>query len=158
MSTGESSAVFHDLNVLHHSGSVAGVSDGELLSRFAARGGEAADAAFHALVVRHGPMVLGVCRRLLRDPHDVDDAFQATFLILVRKASDVHVNDSLGRWLYGVSQRVAVRARSNSARRAIREGTEIGVEPPVSPPDHDREERIEALDEELERFLIECIA
>jgi RNA polymerase sigma factor (sigma-70 family) len=89
---------------------------------------------------------------MLRDPRDVDDAFQATFLILVRKAGDVRVNDSLGRWLYGVSRRVAVRARSNSARRAIREGEEIEVEPPVSPPDRNREELFAAVDEEIARL------
>ena len=62
-------------------------------------------------MARHGPMVLGVCRRALRNPDDVADAFQATFLILVRQADTVRVEDSLGRWLYGVSRRVSVRAK-----------------------------------------------
>ena len=71
------------------------------------RRGASGGIGLSALVIRHGPMVLGVCRRTLRDPHDVDDAFQATFLVLVRKAVNIRVNDSLGRWLYGVSRRIA---------------------------------------------------
>ena len=71
-------------------------------------------------MARHGPMVLGVCRRALRNPDDVADAFQATFLILVRKADTVRVDDSLGRWLYGVSRRVSARAKLAAARRSAR--------------------------------------
>src|SRR4051794_33762560 len=62
------------------------------------RRGESAEWAFEALVERHGPMVMGVCRRILSDPHDAEDAFQATFLVLVRRAGSVRVDDSLGRW------------------------------------------------------------
>ena len=65
-------------------------------------------------------MVLGVCRQLLRDPNDVDDAFQATFLVLVRKAGTLHRRDLLGNWLYGVAHRVATRARVLAARRSAR--------------------------------------
>src|SRR4051812_12072383 len=125
------------------------MSDRELLNRFATRQGEAAEMAFQALVVRHGPMVLGVCRRWLRDPRDVEDAFQATFLILIRKAVEIRVKDSLGRWLYGVSCRVAARARSTTVRRSSREETGIEAEPTEPPPDHDRAELMSALDEEL---------
>src|SRR6516165_5817613 len=75
-------------------------ADGVLLSRFASRRDEA---AFAALVRRHGPMVLGVCRRLLRDPHDADDAFQAAFLVLVHKASSIAPRHAVGNWLYGVA-------------------------------------------------------
>ena len=116
----------HGLHALYDSGTVGGMTDRELLNRFATRQGEAAESAFHALVVRHGPMVLGVCRRWLRDPRDVDDAFQATFLILIRKAVEIRVNDSLGRWLYGVSRRVAARARASTVRRSSREETRDG--------------------------------
>ena len=90
------------------------MTEGELLERFA-RGHD--EAAFEALIARHGPMVLGVCRQLLRDPNDVDDAFQATFLVLVRKAGTLHRCDLLGNWLYGVAYRVATRARVLAARR-----------------------------------------
>ena len=84
------------------------------------------ESAFEALVARHGPMVLGVCRQLLRDPNDVDDAFQATFLVLVRKAGTLRRCDLLGNWLYGVAYRVALRARSLTARRigSIRSGND----------------------------------
>ncbi len=73
--------------------------------------------ALEALVERHGPMVLGVCRRLLASPHDVDDAFQATFLILVRKARTLGDRHRLGPWLHGVAYRVATLTRTDAARR-----------------------------------------
>src|SRR5262249_54296826 len=74
------------------------------------------ESAFEALVARHGPMVRGVCRRLLSSPHDADEAFQATFLVLVRKASQIRDPDRLGPWLYGVATRVATKARVRSSR------------------------------------------
>jgi RNA polymerase sigma factor (sigma-70 family) len=87
-------------------------TDGQLLARYAAARDEG---AFRALIARHGPMVLGVCRRLLRDPHRADDAFQATFLLLVQKAAAIARPESLGNWLYGVAYRVAARARRQDA-------------------------------------------
>jgi RNA polymerase sigma factor (sigma-70 family) len=90
------------------------LSDGQLLERFL---GQREEAAFEALVRRHGPMVLGVCRRLLRDSHDADDAFQATFLVLVRKAASIAPRELVGNWLYGVAYRTALKARSMTARR-----------------------------------------
>jgi RND family efflux transporter MFP subunit len=95
-----------------------GVGDAELLERFA-RGRD--EAAFELLLYRHGPMVLAVCRRLLREPHDVEDAFQATFLALVRKAGSVRRGDAVGAWLHRVACRVALRLRGEQARRAGRE-------------------------------------
>ncbi|HKI20008.1 MAG TPA: RNA polymerase sigma factor, partial [Isosphaeraceae bacterium] len=112
-----SGAVLHQLERLFHQGTSIGATEGELLERFVTRRDET---AFEALVARHGPMVLGVCRQLLRDPNDVDDAFQATFLVLVRKAGTLRRRDLLGNWLYGVAYRVAVRARNLSARRMAR--------------------------------------
>jgi RNA polymerase sigma factor (sigma-70 family) len=93
-------------------------TDSQLLERFA---GQQDEAAFAALVRRHGPMVLAVCRRILRDAHDADDAFQATFLVLVRKASVIARPELLGNWLYGVAHRVAVKARAKAARRSEHE-------------------------------------
>jgi RNA polymerase sigma factor (sigma-70 family) len=119
---GKSGAVGGDLLRLLDGGSVAGLGDGELLGRFVDRGD---GAAFEALVGRLGPMVLGVCRRILGDSHDVDDAFQATFLVLVRRAGSIRERDLVGPWLHGVAARVARRARSESARRAARERASV---------------------------------
>ena len=77
----------------------------------------AGEAAFAALVARHGPMVLGVCRQLLGDAHHAEDAFQAVFLVLARKARSIRDPDLLGNWLYGVAIRTARCARQQIARR-----------------------------------------
>ena len=97
-------ALINQLERLFRHGTSVGSSEGELLDRFVT---ERDEAAFEALIARHGPMVLGVCRQMLRDPNDVDDAFQATFLVLVRKAGTLRRSDLLGNWLYGVAYRVA---------------------------------------------------
>src|SRR6266481_2680132 len=90
------------------------LTDGQLLEAFLA-GGE--EAAFEALLRRHGPMVLGVCRRVLRNEADAEDAFQATFLVLVRKAASIVPRGMVGNWLYGVAHRTALKARTLNARR-----------------------------------------
>ncbi|HMF14091.1 MAG TPA: sigma-70 family RNA polymerase sigma factor, partial [Gemmataceae bacterium] len=93
-------------------------SDGHLLDCFLARRDQT---AFEALVRRHGPMVLGVCRRVLREDHDAEDAFQATFLVLVRKAASIRPRGLVGHWLYGVAYRTALEARGILVRRRARE-------------------------------------
>jgi RNA polymerase sigma factor (sigma-70 family) len=98
--------------------SVAGAADGQLLDRFVRQRDEA---AFAALVYRHGPMVLAVCRRMLCDHHAAEDALQATFLVLARKASVILRRDQLANWLFGVAYRTAFKARALVARRASRE-------------------------------------
>lgn len=93
-------------------------SDGQLLERFAAQREES---AFAQLVERHGPMVLGVCRRVLHDEHDAEDAFQAVFLVLARKSASIRKREALGSWLYGVAYRVAARLRSGVGLRRVKE-------------------------------------
>ncbi len=93
-------------------------TDRQLLERFTAYRDEA---AFEELLRRHGPMVLGVCRRLLAEPHDADDVFQATFLVFIHKAASVRKATSLGSWLYGVAYRLALKARAGAARRRAHE-------------------------------------
>ena len=105
--------LLHDLLA---GGTVAGRSDVELIELFLTGHGEAAEAAFGTLVERHGPMVLALARRIVRDDHTAEDVFQAVFLILARQAKTVRIDDSLGRWLYGVTRRVALRARSRAGR------------------------------------------
>jgi RNA polymerase sigma factor (sigma-70 family) len=121
------------VEALWASGSLTGLTDAQLLQRFArCRGRDAAaEAAFEELLHRHGALVLGVCRQILRNRHDVEDAFQATFLVLVRKADSIRVGDSLAPWLYGVAVRTAHRARNHSARYR---GPDLGrLEEPSAP-------------------------
>jgi len=137
------------LQTLFEAGTVAGMSDGLLLERFVARRD---GLAFEAIVARHGPMVLSVCRRMLADLSNVEDAFQATFLILVRKAGSLSDRERLGPWLYGVAHRVATRARAQAARRRSRERPVIG-EPAARPcGDLERLELLSALDDEVTRL------
>ena len=95
-------------------GTLGGLTDQELLDRFVSRRDED---AFAALIHRHAPLVLRVCVAVLRDPHDAEDASQATFLILARKAASIRRRSSMGSWLFGVARRVAVRARTDLTRR-----------------------------------------
>ncbi len=123
-----------------------GQTDGQLLGQFLARRDEA---AFAALVRRHGPMVLGVCRRLLRDTHDAEDAFQATFIVLVRKAASLTSRAVLGDWLHGVARRTALNARRTAARRRHHEKAMARSEAPGEEVDDDR---LSLLDEALSRL------
>jgi RNA polymerase sigma factor (sigma-70 family) len=127
-----------------------GPSDGQLLERFH-RDGDGA--AFALLVQRHGPMVLGACRRVLGNTPDADDAFQVTFLVLVQKAASLGRPDSLAAWLHGVAHRTALKARANAARRSAVE-RQTGPMLASEPPDEDLSdpELHAALDEELARL------
>ena len=151
-----SGVVLRQVHALLEVGTFGGLSDRQLLDRFLARHDDVSELAFTVLVERHGPMVLGVCRRILVDPNDAEDAFQATFLVLVRKAASVRVNGSVGRWLFGVATRVATRARADARRRLGRErpGLErlkvVTVEDPL--PAIDRADLRSALTEEIGRL------
>ncbi|APW61198.1 sigma-70 family RNA polymerase sigma factor [Paludisphaera borealis] len=132
-------------------GTIDGMTDGRLLERFTTFADESAEAAFSALVERHGPMVLRVCRSVLRDRHDAEDAFQATFLVMVRRARSLWVRDSLGPWLYQVAHRTATRARTVETQRRRRERKAafgLVAEVEERPPD----DLDEALHEEVARL------
>jgi RNA polymerase sigma factor (sigma-70 family) len=151
---GRQAAVLATIRQLLDSGPVAGLDDGQLLERFATRKDEA---AFAALMALHGPMVLGVCRRILPDGHDIEDAFQATFLVLVRRAGSLRDPRRLGPWLYGVARRVALRARAEAARRRLHqarsEQARISEEPTMSPASQaEGEDVLEVIDEEIDRL------
>src|ERR1700722_10340435 len=96
----------------------AEMTDGELLTLFL---NSRDNAALAALIRRHAPIVWGVCHRLLRSHHDAEDAFQATFLVLVRKAASVVPREAVGNWLYGVAHQIAVRLRAMAAKKGGRE-------------------------------------
>ncbi|MDR3638564.1 MAG: sigma-70 family RNA polymerase sigma factor [Isosphaeraceae bacterium] len=145
-----------ELGVLWDAGAVAGLPDEQLLARFVSQRDAAAQFAFEALVRRYGPMVLGVCRGTLGDPHAADDAFQATFLVLARKAPSLREPALLGPWLYGVALRAARKARAQRARRHRLEQS-AAVTPDLreaATPDRDlaRHEEAEALHQEIGRL------
>ncbi len=131
MASRDRGITLESLNTLFNVGTVGGLTDAQLIERFTTRRDEAADLAFRALVERHGPMVLRICRGMLRDAHDADDAFQATFLVLVRRAGSLWVRDSLGPWLHQVAFRTASCARSAAALRRRHELglTELAARP-----------------------------
>jgi RNA polymerase sigma factor (sigma-70 family) len=120
VTNGHHAAILRHVHALFEVGTLGDRTDRQLLDEFRG-GGESAGPAFTVLVERHGPMVLHVCRASLRDSHDIEDAFQATFLVLVRRAHSLWVRDSLGPWLYSVACRVTVQARVSAARRQLHE-------------------------------------
>jgi RNA polymerase sigma factor (sigma-70 family) len=159
-----SSPVVRQLEAIFEGGSVLGLSDRQLVERYTAGQGNATgQAAFAALVGRHGPMVLRVCREVLGDYQHSEDAFQAVFLVLARKARAIREPDLLGNWLYGVATRTARCARQRIARRKRQEGevrreldasrcvTVAVAHPPADKPAIAREEA-EALHEEITRL------
>ena len=142
---------------LLETGSMAGMTDRELVDRFAAHRDAVGEAAFAVLVARHGPMVLGVCRYLLANDHDADDAFQAVFLVLARRAGTIRRPDLLGPWLHGAAIRIASKARIQAYRRRRHEREEVEmthVEPAGEAPDPraDRDEEAAAVHEEIGRL------
>jgi RNA polymerase sigma factor (sigma-70 family) len=136
------------------------LTDFELLGRFVQQRDQT---AFATLVQRHGPMVLGVCRRLLADPHAADDAFQASFLVLVRRARAIPWRESVGSWLYQVACRTALKARTAAARRQFHEKETAAMRPlhtflPTSVPDwHDvLDAELQALPAKYRMPLVLC--
>jgi RNA polymerase sigma factor (sigma-70 family) len=150
MATGQINRALEHLRHSLRRSDTAALSDGQLLERFIHRQEEA---AFETLVRRHGPMVLGVCRRVLGNVHDADDAFQATFLVLVRKAASVVPRERVGNWLYGVAYHTALKARGTSARRRGKERQVSDMPEPAAPDADGRWRELHAvLDQELSRL------
>jgi len=151
-----SRGVLNQLDGLLAFGATGHLSDQELLGRFVAQRDAAAEAAFAALVERYGPMVLGVCRRVLGDRHEAEDAFQATFLVLARKASSIARPEQLANWLFGVASRTALDARARAARRHARERRVHAMSRSQTTPSGDDQPVLDELrailDEELARL------
>jgi RNA polymerase sigma factor (sigma-70 family) len=124
----------------------AGLTDGQLLGAFLEQRDEA---AFAALVRRHGPMVLGVCCRVVGHHHDAEDAFQTTFLVLARKASSVVPREMLGNWLHGVAYQTARKARAMSIKQRAREKQVVRLPEPAAPPPDPGDDLSSLLDREL---------
>lgn len=158
MASGQVGAVVRQIERLFAAGSVTAMNEGQLLERFVTHRDEA---AFAALVARYGPMVLGVCRQMLHDPNDVDDAFQATFLVLVKKAATLRNRDLLGNWLYGVAYKVAHRARTVKARRLAAEKPcveelAMGPDQAGNPPQPWIHEEVQRLPEKYRTPVVLC--
>jgi RNA polymerase sigma factor (sigma-70 family) len=149
MATSQMSGVLQHLRraVLLRDG--AGLTDGQLLTDYINRHDEAALAA---LVQRHGPMVWGVCRRVLRNHHDAEDAFQATFLVLVRKAASIASRELLANWLYGVAHQTARKARATAAKRKGRERQVMDMPEPAGVEQDPWNDLQPLLDQELSRL------
>lgn len=118
MTSRRAHGIGRSLDTLFRVGALGTLSDADLLECVSSRQNSESEDAFRALVERHGPMVLGLCRSVVRNVHDAEDAFQATFLVLIRKASSIRRRDTIGPWLYGVAGRVARKARARRARRS----------------------------------------
>ncbi len=130
-------SAFRQLRALFGGKSVVGLEDGQLLARFAA---DRDEAAFEALIERHGAMVLTTCRAVLRNEHDVEDAFQATFLVLAQKAGSIRGSDALGGWLHRVAYRASVQASTDAAQRRRKEAEAQAMATHLSQsPEPDRE-------------------
>src|SRR5262245_26255956 len=124
--------------------------DADLLRRYIDRRDED---AFRALVERHGPAVLGECRRRLRDPHAADDAFQATFLVLARNAASVRRPEALAAWLYGIARRVCTKSRAARTRRLAVESQNPPPAPAADPAESvSARELLDVLDAELDKL------
>ncbi len=158
MPNGNNASVLRQLGTLFTEGTATGLSDSQLLERFARKRAEsveaarAAELAFEAIVNRHGAMVWGVCRRVLGNSHEAEDAFQATFLVLIRKAGTVHLDGSLGRWLYGVAHRIALRARFQAKRRAPSDATDSMTAADDPAGEAERHDLCEILGDEVNRL------
>jgi RNA polymerase sigma factor (sigma-70 family) len=144
-------ALWH-LRTLFNVGAIGALTDGQLLERFTTGRGEARELAFAALVERHGPLVLRICRAVLQDDHAAHDAFQATFLALARKAGLLWARDSLAPWLHQVAYRAACHDRAARFRRRAHERASAALRPELTIP-RDRDDMLEqVIHEEIDRL------
>jgi RNA polymerase sigma factor (sigma-70 family) len=146
MGTAGINGVFWGLRKVVLRQEMGGPTDGQLLESFLV---DREESAFTALVHRHGRMVMGVCRRVLQNVHDAEDAFQATFLVLARKAATIAPRDAVGAWLYGVAYRTAKKAKAMTAKRQLKERQFRESRRFVTTPEDAWEELQPLLDEEL---------
>jgi RNA polymerase sigma factor (sigma-70 family) len=121
MASNSSDSMHRQAQRLFNLGTLGSMNDAQLLDWFISERDDAREAAFEELMIRHGPMVFRVCRRVLRDTHDSEDAFQATFLVLAHRARSLRRRESVASWLFGVAYRVASRSRRTAARRQARD-------------------------------------
>jgi RNA polymerase sigma factor (sigma-70 family) len=149
MKTTRMHSAIRELGALVEEGAVGMLSDGQLLDRFLERRDPS---AFEMIVERFGPLVWGVCRRVLRDHHDAEDAFQVTFLVLARRAASVMPREKLGNWLYGVAFQTAMKARTTRAKRRVRERPAEGMTEPEAISVEHADECLSRLDREIARL------
>ncbi len=161
MAIGQTRGVARQLARLFHFGATGGLSEGQLLDRYAVTRDEA---AFEAIVARHGPMVWNVCRQVLENPTDVEDAFQATFLVLVKKAGMIRDQSRLGPWLHGVAFRISAKARLDSFKRKVHEArSAVCTDDHMSEASSDREtlalvhKEIESLSAHYRSAVVLCL-
>src|SRR5262245_54283138 len=153
MANGQLRTAFRQLSRMLSRPDPGNAPDRQLLQRFTALRDEE---AFATLVQRHGPLVWGVCWRALRHAQDAEDCFQATFVVLARRAGSVRWHESVANWLYGVASRVAAEARAKRTRRHARERQAIVMPEEKPMPDEATRELCEVLDEELGRLPENC--
>jgi RNA polymerase sigma factor (sigma-70 family) len=162
MSGSSAERVIGQVHRLFNSGVLGTLTDAQLLDRFVARRDEPKEAAFEELVLRHGPLVFSVCRNVLHDVQDAEDAFQTVFLVLAHRASSIRRRASVAGWLYGVARRVANRARSRAVHRRLVEQrkaerfAEQYIPPEIDPDWHILHEEINRLPERLRAPLVLC--
>lgn len=154
MGSRSTGATLRHLRSIFGGGSLAGLADAELIDRFLDDDRASADAAFSALVERHGPMVHRVCRGVLgrSNEADADDAFQAVFLVLSRRAGSLRGRDAIAPWLFGVARRVTRKARVAASRRSKHERIAAERRPPAVPDEADRQDDWSALYDEIDRL------
>src|SRR5262249_47414228 len=143
-------AAIEEIHALYRYGAMGTWTDDQLIAQFAS-GTEGSEAAFRVLIQRHGRMVLGICRRVLGDAHAAEDAFQATFLVLVKRAGTLRDSSLLTNWLHGVALRIASKERARGARRRVveQQAAEQTTQPRA---DLDQGELRSVIDEEIRRL------